>query len=105
MMDRTHAQPFELMNNTVVAMSETATAVTEHVVIASMAERIHQRGPQRFSRQTETLPQPHDIDQPSTRSNALIRIDFQTHESCDDDSRKRVGSLELPQIEISDSCG
>ncbi|KDR38188.1 hypothetical protein BG61_02990 [Caballeronia glathei] len=61
MMGRTHAQSFQLVHNTVVAVSETATTVTEHVAVASVSERIRQGGPQRFCGQTEALLQPPDI--------------------------------------------
>ncbi|BFG80252.1 hypothetical protein PTKU46_82860 [Paraburkholderia terrae] len=60
-MGRTHAQLFKLMDNTVIAMSETAPTVTEHVAIASPSDRIHQGGSQDLYRQPEALLQPDHI--------------------------------------------
>jgi hypothetical protein len=96
-MGRTHAELFKLMHDTMVAMSETATTVTEHVAIASPSDRIHQGGSQHLYRQPEALLQPDHIHYPSPRNDAFIRIDVQPHEPGYNYARQGVGRLELPQ--------
>jgi hypothetical protein len=96
-MRRTHAQLFELMHDTMVAMSETATTVTKHIAIALPSDRIHQGGSEHLYRQPEALLQPDHIHYSSPRNDPLIRIDVQPHEPGYNYARQGVGRLELPQ--------
>ncbi|KJK22956.1 hypothetical protein UB46_18710 [Burkholderiaceae bacterium 16] len=96
MMRWTPIDGFDLMHDTVIAMRDTATAVTKCRAKASPLGRREQRLTQRCFRQAKCAVQSIDIDDTELRYDALIGVDVRSHQMRKHPARQRICLLEFP---------